>query len=92
MLQFSIYRAPYLKRKRREEQSVRTSAARAAALLASLISPPDEPPSFWPWLLILGTETRGFDCGGGAEPTVRPGWEKGSLSLEGLPQRLPIVS
>ena len=27
---------------------VNTSAALAAALLASLISPPDEPPNFWP--------------------------------------------
>lgn len=33
-----------------------------------------------------------MDCGGGAEPSVRPGWEKGSLSLEGLPHRLPIVA
>ena len=27
----------------------------------------------------------------GADPTVRPGWEKGSESLDCLPQRLPIV-
>lgn len=73
-------------------EGISTSAALAAALLASLPSPPDEPPNFWPWLLIFGTEARGFDCRGGAEPTGRPGWEKGSFSLEGLPQRLPIVS
>ena len=33
---------------------------------------------------------RGAVEGGGADPTVRPGWEKGS-DLEGLPQRLPIM-
>ena len=72
-------------------QRVRTSAALAAALLASPPSLADEPPNFWPWLLILGTEARGFDCGGGAESSVRPGWEKGSFSWESLPHRLPIV-
>ncbi len=38
---------------------------------------------------FLGTEDILEFDGGGAEPTVRPGWEKGS-GEDSLPQRLPI--
>lgn len=69
-----------------------TSAALAAAFLASSLSPVLDPPKVWPWPVILGTPARGADCEGGVEPTVRPGCEKGSDSLEGLPQRFPIVA
>ena len=75
-----------------EMHAVHTSAARAAALLASSLSPDAafDPPNVWPWPVVLGMVARGVEEWGGAEPTVRPGWEKGS-GLEGLPQRLPIA-
>jgi len=70
-----------------------TSAACAAALRASDVSLPDEPPSVLPgaWELILGTGARGFEDEGGAEPTVRPGWEKGSEVFDSLPQSAPMA-
>ena len=78
--------------------AVHTSAARAAALLASSLSldAAFDPPNVWPWPwpwpwpVVWGIVARGVEEGFGAEPTMRPGWEKGS-GLEGLPQRLPIV-
>jgi len=45
----------------------------------------------WPGPLILGTVARGAVCDGGAEPTVRPGWENGSDDLDSLPQMFPIA-
>lgn len=41
--------------------------------------------------MILGTGARGFEDEGGAEPTVRPGWEKGSEVLDSLPQSAPMA-
>ena len=72
--------------------AVHTSAARAAALLASSLSldAAFDPPNVWPWPVVWGIVARGVEEGFGAEPTVRPGGEKGS-GLDGLPQRLPIV-
>lgn len=50
------------------------------------------PPRGRPGLLILlGTGARVLDEGGGAEPTGRPGEEKGSGSVDCLPHRLPIL-
>ena len=69
-----------------------TSAALAAARRASDVSAPSDPPRVLPGVfeLILGARARGFDEEGGAEPTVRPGWENGSESLDSFPQRAPM--
>lgn len=73
--------------------TVRTSAAWAAARRASSVPPGDGPPSVRPLLLTFGgTDDRALaERGGGALPRVRPGWEKGSESLDSPPQMLPIM-
>ncbi len=40
---------------------------------------------------LEGIDARALgERGGGADPSVRPGWEKGSVSLDSLPQMLPM--
>lgn len=77
-----------------------TSAACAAALLASNLSssvprvvPYDFEPPVLPKVLGGPPTLGGLEldaCAGGAELSVRPGWEKASLSEE-VEQRLPIA-